>query len=449
MEKLTLSPEKRKSREILLEKLKEVHRYIREYSVVLLALYTAHYAIGKKNIPTYQVSRVLQGQNVSRRHVEIRKGASLTGEESSFTKEKKKGSYLYYQRSLMTNPKVFKKILKNDENFLRNVLITEGVAPQDYLLRADREELEEFLNEDFIERVFTDIQEQIRHYDQEIAQLEKNVQSETFLNRLTYELDGDRESAKRLQREMLTKLEESKNYFMGNHPNFVKDYTLAFAIPEQSSVVLPYKPKEGSSLATHEYTHIIRSVRVKLSLFKKLLGIPRKTASILKEKYQRERMLKLAEAEEREVQEKYGKWENRKKTKKRAKERVRYLQEPTEILARMAVLREEARKNGIEIRDGRFGEQHYQQIIQLLYEGKLSRDAREFLQMYSKEDLIYIMNHVATLEKTKSFYENTYKSLVGAHVPKRILEKSEREKGTYYHPQWYEIDSWEERGKDA
>lgn len=86
-----------------------------------------------------------------------------------------------------------------------------------------------------------------------------------------------------------------------------------------------------------------------------------------------------------------------------------YYRSPTELLVRKKNLDRELEQLGIKKYGEKFSDQHYLKLLDLMYQGKLSDDTREFLEHIKSSKLAQVMNDLAVSDKSpKTYYHSKW-----------------------------------------
>lgn len=190
--------------------------------------------------------------------------------------------------------------------------------------------------------------------------LEKIIGSDAYLQRLIIETEGDESKAKELQEARLQRLHDY-NFYLSNDPIASLENALGHVdntynvFLGNSVAIIPGKTKTP----IHEFDH------------QHLIGLMTDYAKGVYSTLSADNI------------EKYQ-FDN-----------PQYYFNPIELAARKRVLDYELEKMGIKTYEEAFTDEHYQKIQELLEEGALDRNSKEFFNSFSRDSVMVIMNTIA------------------------------------------------------
>jgi len=308
--------------------------------------------------------------------------------------QKKEGHFQDYEEILhdtYTNiERTEKEIveLKNRSGFYKNV--DDEYASKK--LRKLKEDIE-YLKKDVMAQALSmspdsakkEIERAYSKYDEQHRWLNEVVHNDEYKNRLKNEIGPEdiKKFGENASEDVLftrKHLLNSKDYNV-LHGEDVSFDAMAHFMPGEELVELPSNPPQGSeSVGIHEFAHDITYGGE---------GMTKKAKDLYTNSFNIDGA--------KEYLGKYATGEN-----------IIYYMGPTELDARKKVLEYDLDKLGIKKYEEEFTEDHYKKALELMKDGKLSRNSEEFIKMTKPEFFLQIMNEiaenkVATQEDNKNF----------------------------------------------
>ncbi len=426
--------EKKEWKKNYIEKMREkIHRFLKS-SMFLLFLYGG-----------------IETTMKSMRYIYLIKTKEIRDKEKKFdggyhknTEDIIAGKYQYYSELSFNTYESFKRILDEDPTFLDNIVMEYFMGTHSYDIKSvleriaadkevekllleklekdgeqntidaihifqkenyDAEKAEKKIIEMFTRRKFKQIQEHIKLFHKAKEERIEILKSDTYLKRLTIELDGNREKAEKLQKKLLKNLEDA-SFYISNFPYNTTDTSSGFS-DELGFIVLGNKV--GYFTALHELLHHTTENGI---------NIPNRT---------KRKLTSLSTFKENMTAK-----EKRNEEEYREKSHRSYYRSADEILARKVCFDTELEKLGIKKYDESFTEEHYKKVEKLEKEGKLNLNSDQFFRMFKRDTLIMIMNTVAFQEylKTGKLDEEKLKK----ELEVAILNEQEED---YYPPEFW------------
>lgn len=358
------------------------------------------------------------------------------------------GKYRYYHESLFQEYDSFKHIVENDPTFMDNITqefffgvkreemtkilskmaedseLREGVLFLSSLeknkilpkalqiLEAKKynaEEAEPIILELFIAHKFTQIQKQVEMFHRAKEERMSILTSPSYLERLTLELEGDREKAKQLQQKRIEKLKESSAY-ISNFPFHTSDNSSGFS-DMFGDIVLGNEVDYYTSI--HEIAHHVTENG-------------KNTPEATSEKLKKYSSFQNKMTEEEKIHERNF-YEKNKKS---------YYFDANEILARKVCFDMELEKFGIKKYEEKFTKEHYKKVKELQKEGVLEKNSDQFFRMFERDSLIMIMNTTAFQE-----YQEKGGTLDEEKLLNELAIHALNSKGDDYYPPEFWVNS--------